>query len=458
MPWVVMATVLALVDASCKSSSHGSVARTPHPKASFPPYRIPTGLRAFTDSYEILRARGHLIWVDHFSRQPGAPPPGSRRPRAQLVWHSRDGRRWTAAGSAGFEHLADLGFLTTGVVGKQVFLVGEVTRRPSPLHYVVVSRSDDGGATWHASNLGTSRYGDGRPRIVLGIRDRLVLLGAVRFTGPGIGPTDPLRIGAWLSSDHGKTWRLLPASTFGPGDDAPVATGRTADGKLLVTGQSGQAWTSPDGESWATVPLPKAGGDFRITSLGGAALAAVDGDTGRKKYFSTDAGLTWQPLRLAPVPYGDLPTKSGAARPGRLGRTGSTLWMEAFNDGSSDATSAALERSDDGGKTWHDTGLPRHLCAKSTTRPNMDIQPPADLDGALVVAASCGDLVYPGPAAVYVSTDGGHRWKTIRLPRPLPRALLGPARVHGHSVSYDVETETTEGRTVEQLGELVIRT
>lgn len=428
----------------------------PHPKATYRPYRAPAGATRLGDTYDVVPVAGKLIWVDLRPGQDLGPPahPGAAPTR---VWHSTDGRRWTASGSAGFARLTQLG-LTSSVVGQQVFLTGEVSNRDRTATDLVISRSDDGGATWHATTLDPSRSPVAGWAMVRSIGSRLVVLGAERVAGTATGAI-PMRIRAWISSDLGETWRLLPASTFGDGYDAPLATGRTADARLLVNGVLGGTWTSRDGEHWTPVPLPMAGGKFSMRSLGGAALFATDLGPGETDYFSTDAGLHWQPLHLQRVPLADA-AGSGGPTAQQLGRTGSTLWMQANGSPGSDSSSAALQRSDDGGRTWHDTGLARHLCGTSPSQPQMRIDPPVSVGSTLVVGATCVNPVFVGSAAVYISTDDGRRWMPVPLPGPVSRSALGPARVHGDEIRYDVRTEppgSDGGPGMQDYGELVIR-
>ena len=164
-------------------------------------------------------------------RDPVTPANGGFRP---VVWHSRDGVRWTAV------RLLPSGDIEGGVravaaAGDRLLAVGSAGR------VAALWSSDDGGATWARTE------GDALPPLASldGVEARgdvVVLSGTVQGAGEEGGGQVLLR-----STDGGDTWQESsdpPPPNRGEGFAHPLSSG---GGRFFATGHSFvEAWSSPE--------------------------------------------------------------------------------------------------------------------------------------------------------------------------------------------------------------------
>jgi len=449
----------AVIGANCTDTSTGRVRRRHHPTAVYTAWRRPPGADPEIESYDVLHVGKRLVWVTVQPQRPSSPVPGqSSGPLRPHVWSSGDGRRWTSAGAAGFDRFAGTHF-TPSVVGTNIFITGELDAE-NGRREMAISRSTDGGRTWQLTTLRSPRIAQGETAMVAAVGRRLVLFGSVMFTGRDVGAGHP-RLAGWTSTDQGRTWRLLSPSTFDiVAEDAPRSTARTPEGDLVVFAQSGRAWASSDGRGWAEIHGPKDWPADLLFSLqdgrlGARTFASTDIRDVRW-YWSDDLGRTWGRLRAAGVRVGR--GEALTAEPERMTRTGRTLWMEAPGE-TSDDFYPTLQRSDDHGRSWKDTGIRPTRCSSLRICPNTTIHAPTDVDGVLVTAVTCrygrcGRL----SSFVLTSVDGGRRWHRLRLPRRAAEGALLDPRIVGRTITYEVRApgRSRPGRPAQQ-GLLVIR-
>jgi len=188
----------------------------------------------------------------------------------------------------------------------------------------------------------------------------------------------------YRTTDFGVTWLNLRLDEsiwtlrIGVADPSPV---------LYAVSERGAALRSVDGgHRWETLTqqidpeYPRQVVDFVAGPLGSGVLVAAKHD---RIVRSSDGGRTWQPVDGAPP---------------------APRWLAAHPNGSGvvfTATSGRLFRSDDWGATWRE--LP---------------PPPPSWEGSRPAVAST-DMLLPGRAGVFRSTDGGESWQLAAAPASL---------------------------------------
>jgi photosystem II stability/assembly factor-like uncharacterized protein len=253
---------------------------------------------------------------------------------------------------------------------------------------VGVVRTADGGATWALSDKG--------------IAERVILSVAV-------APTDPMRVYAvgyirsadqavfYRSDDGGASWpdpvRLPSGYTTG------IATDPANEDVVYA----GRARSSDGGLTWAKMPIPHPG---RVTSIVDDPLdpsilfAAMTGHLRPGVFTSSDGGATWthtglfgRILSLAIDPAHPSVLYAGTHDLGRL--------------------AGHLEKSRDGGATWHSLATP----SRTTQVLSVAVNP---------VHTS---TVYAGTIAhgVLKTTNGGRSWTTL---------TAGPAGVDSLAIDH----------------------
>ncbi|APR81476.1 Glycosyl hydrolase, BNR repeat precursor [Minicystis rosea] len=134
-----------------------------------------------------------------------------------------------------------------------------------------IFRSDDGGVTWSTVDTGP----------LLGVADLLV-------TGDTLlAATDK---GLQVSTDHGTTWKNAWAGSFG--SSAALAS----DGKHLFAASNGLQRSAGPSEAWSRLPV--FADDIQWLTATETAVINISGGAVQR---TTDQGLTWTDVDLAPV-------------------------------------------------------------------------------------------------------------------------------------------------------------
>jgi hypothetical protein len=241
---------------------------------------------------------------------------------------------------------------------------------------LVLERSDDGGATWHALEVPAAvSQSPLKPSVVIDVSplaaNTVYLMAYIPYdphgcgspySTTGQGKRDPYCSVQYVSTDGGARWQQL----------ALPENGR-------LTGMLAQV----NGGPFAPL-LPQEG---RVYSL-----MTVDDFVGQYLLVASDDGVIWRTVddELATQ---NLNINEFVATP-----TGSTIWVRT-SDG-------ATWRSDNGGASWEPaSGVPRDMALAAAAR---------TVDGASLLyiyggSAPLGDIA---PADVQVSADGGTKWES----------------------------------------------
>jgi photosystem II stability/assembly factor-like uncharacterized protein len=278
---------------------------------------------------------------------------------------------------------------------------GQVGRQYAHL----LSISHDGGATWS------------RPRAFP--RSFPLWTGDDAGTLFAAGVHDLVALGPYRSTDEGLTWTPswdgIAAGDFRGGF---VAVATSGPNPILVANVTSPAllgaplWRSEDGGvTWENLALP---GEYLgvFADADGRTLYLKRHDTSRL-LESTDAGRTWTEVSRIPANlYSLLPDPSRSRR------------IFAANDEGSRVT---LWRTLDGGRSWarRSAGLPV-ACAHIAS---VDLCPsfyavasdPRDPDHVVISFGGAG--FFSPTSQIFVSTDGGTRWRAAAQSPPLTLTL-----------------------------------
>jgi photosystem II stability/assembly factor-like uncharacterized protein len=282
---------------------------------------------------------------------------------------------------------------------------------PFDMLHLVVSRTDDGGASWHETTL-DGNFGGQQPVLRFASPSHGYLLVATERGGPASGLLE--------TGDGGAVWRAVPVTL-------PVPRAQSVPGDLgaiLTLDSTGALWAGSQGDAgpvarallevsrdggrtWADAGLPGLLGDVAAPDhvLGPPVFFGADGSVAvstedptsttaqmTRVFRTTDGGQNWTLAKGHPTETFD-PYAFGAASRSDWYLGGST----------------SVSVSHDAGTTWQDltaTGLPVGLVAwLGFSDPNAGI--------ALV---QVGDGSPPN--RVYATQDGGASWAVVTLPTP----------------------------------------
>jgi len=282
-----------------------------------------------------------------------------------------------------------------------------------------VARSVNGGVTWQLARLG---LGEAAQALAADPSRPAVLYGA--STGA-----------VWKSADGGGTWSR--ASSFAD----PVILLATDAGGAVYVATPGTLFRSTDGAaSFRALPpapfVPVAGIRLAAGSAPGTLLAA----TSAGLFRTLNGGISWQPLNhglrgLAVVSLAVDPRDASAVYAGvttglLAGRHRDAAWSPRFAglgliqpveapyflavDPAGSGTIYrsllfSLSRSFDGGRRWHDLGLPNRCLVVSALA--LDPSSPR----TVYVGGDNGDVGCQERDLAFKSTDGGNTWTALAL-------------------------------------------
>ncbi len=260
--------------------------------------------------------------------------------------------------------------------GGRLLLAFEAGTGPEPCNdaAVLISRSDDNGATWDEpfpvfANPGWQSLPMGGLAHLGGERLRLVV-GRLKVdpTLPGDEPITEWFTGAIDTTDGGRTWselsdeiRLFPCWTepYGASNPHPLSDGRLLWATIGTVGrdvewQSGVFWTDADGRNLSPVTLIAGAPDrnFGDTDLvrlpDGRFLAVIRDFDARRSHqaWSSDEGRTWTPVRETGF--------RGSNH--KLFRLRSGMVVCAYRDEDPAYRGVSISVTDDGGESWRFAG------------------------------------------------------------------------------------------------------
>jgi photosystem II stability/assembly factor-like uncharacterized protein len=322
------------------------------------------------------------------------------RPSPGKLWRTvNGGKTWKEAPAVNLSDLQGLHFFDS----RNGYLLRLTTAADSPPNQLLVTA--DGGATWTASSFpkpaGLALFG-------LSMLD--TRHGRAVFTQPVFGSDFLSELVAVYSMDDGRTWketsrvefqRTRPDWTF-DSIRGPLSFADPVHGLIGVETPAvpvGAYITSDGGRTWALhqLPPPSSGlvqlpGSMSAAAFGGVVLIGVAYPQGSQPgapagttyvYRSDDFGETWS----APVEVG---ADSGAAPARFVGRD--VWWIP---------NGRSVLRTADGGKTW--TGSDLKLPGSSTVKALY----PVDASRAWAFAGGRAGVA----TLLYESTDGASTWK-----------------------------------------------
>ena len=260
--------------------------------------------------------------------------------------------------------------------GGRLLLAFEAGTGPEPCNdaAVLISRSDDNGATWDEpfpvfANPGWQSLPMGGLAHLGGERLRLVV-GRLKVdpTLPGDEPITEWFTGAIDTTDGGRTWselsdeiRLFPCWTepYGASNPHPLSDGRLLWATIGTVGrdvewQSGVFWTDADGRNLSPVTLIAGApdrhfGDTHLVRLpDGRFLAVIRDFDARRSHqaWSSDEGRTWTPVRETGF--------RGSNH--KLFRLRSGMVVCAYRDEDPAYRGVSISVTDDGGESWRFAG------------------------------------------------------------------------------------------------------
>jgi hypothetical protein len=196
------------------------------------------------------------------------------QPGADRLVVSDDGRSWAASEPGEERELSIIGIEYT----RRGWIAAAVAPGESGLGVTIVLRSDDR-LTW-STNLVTTSRGGGRD-IAAGVAG-IAIVGTEENQGSRLPRV-------WLSSD-GEGWlRVSGETAFGRAPAAMDHVTATAHGYLAMSGRTGDAWISTDGELWRNLStfVSGPGDEVRvIASAGDVLLAAGRSTAGRPAFWA----------------------------------------------------------------------------------------------------------------------------------------------------------------------------
>ena len=245
-----------------------------------------------------------------------------------------------------------------------------------------VSKSTDGGRTWHTLPASPPRIA----ALTIDAANPQTLFAAVE--GAAGGPSGAGRSTIAMSSDGGATWRTVLSRT---GYLWSIAADPARPGTVYAVGTAGVLVTTDDGSSW------RSAGRAPATNLLSVALDPQDPETlyvsaWKNGLFRTaDGGRTWSALGAQ---FGD-PITVDSLVP-------STIYAGTTN---------GIAKSIDGGATWQpaDAGLVASDVLATTTDPH---QPK-------VVYAGTGN-------GLFRSGDRGRTWQALKLGHSVQAVAVDP--------------------------------
>nr|SBO91437.1 Chaperone protein DnaK [Nonomuraea gerenzanensis] len=388
---------------------------------------------------QVRTAKGEPPVAGEIPRYLAAGPTGwvalGDRVGGSVVWTSPDGATWTrqpdATASLAFgprDRVADVAWTGKGftAVG-QTSDKGDFTDAAPVVWLSADGRSWERRAGWrlHPPTGGTLALTD-----VASVKDAIVVRGE--------SSTEPYDI-TWRSTDAGETWQAFAVP--GESDEPELSFAATSATMLAVRRNDSDAttYTSPDGVRWTTaakIEVPGFRRVLRLTAASGAAVAAIETDSGVQLVRTTD-GRSWQPAGTAtgPAPTG-APTGSPAGSPsgspsGAADETSSAASSAASSgaevrdavvagdntvvvgaDAADGTTGALLAVRDKAGKDVP-AGLPE------TTGSGKVVDALGAADGRVVAVGGAN-----GEAAVWTSADGAG-WQHVQDKN---KALTGQGR------------------------------
>lgn len=225
--------------------------------------------------------------------------------------------------------------------------------------------------------------------------------------------------GFWRSANAGQSWTLLklPGS---PTNIAYVAADPVLAGRIYAADTGHKVYRSDNnGTTWTSATVGGSGDIFTASpasivldpKTSGVVYAAVTSGL----WASTNAGATWTKTSL-------VSTSGGIGTISILPGTASTLFAQVPQLDGRGASTYALQKSTDGGKTWTmvtNPFAPEITCINSAS---CDL-PPFSLASAPAVGRLFGygyNSVYsyqysaaPNPSTVVQSNDGGATWSVV---------------------------------------------
>ncbi len=264
------------------------------------------------------------------------------------------GKTWHPAGVAGATPLSNVSCPSGRVCA---LLEGGTTNKP------LFVETTDGGTTWLArpapislfpsvrdATSGATSSGPAETMTSVSCRSSstcsvLAWSGNVRSSKPSG------RSAASVTTDGGRTWSS-PVPAFKPSWELQCF----ANGKCLAAGPSGAAYSTDDGLTWSLSsgwPIQAASYFSCATAARCTALSVPPGGSAESLLVSSDGGESWSALRTSGLPTGVLFT--GLACP-----TSSDCWLSGNSvQGQFSGQGAVLLSSNNGGRTWGASFLPR---------------------------------------------------------------------------------------------------
>jgi photosystem II stability/assembly factor-like uncharacterized protein len=338
-------------------------------------------------------------------------------------------QHWEEPGTD-FQNTAFRGMVTDATTGAEfTVLVGRVDPKDPSIRYAGteegVYKSTDGGATWKKASSVVWR-------VVLDPKSPSTLYAS---TSGGI----------FKSEDRGSTWNLTLAGqgsvVISPSSPSTLYAWTSAG--LFRTDDGGATWSRRAGGgllSSSSEPGTASGGLVLVSGDNPEVVFAIAGDGSKGLFKSTDGGNTWGEVLEGAVPADDgslvvadpqdAATLFAAKYPGRVVKStdaGSTWtvvspeeWVDPVVEIAIDPHAPSnvyvvqanadgqcmLSRSLDGGVTWEKVGL--EGAAKGIRQLLFDPTAPDTL-----YASTFNIVDSVGQAGLYLSTDGGTRWKNI---------------------------------------------
>ena len=242
------------------------------------------------------------------------------------------------------------------------------------------------------------------------------------YVGTGEASAGLVGLGAFKSTDGGRTWAFLPATNVDANPDwrfvNRLAIHPTQTGTLLAAMSNnnraiGAIYRSTDsGATWTRAATMKALDIAFDPNAPANAVAGLDDGT---IAYSRDAGITW--TRSAPLVSGTPTGRQGTAR-AEIAFARSTPGLVYA---SLDNNKGEVWKSVDAGASWTKLATPGHLNEQG------------DYDNAIWVDPTDGNVVVVGGLDLYRSTDGGatftkvSEWRVFpNSPHPDHHALASP--------------------------------
>jgi photosystem II stability/assembly factor-like uncharacterized protein len=247
------------------------------------------------------------------------------------------------------------------------------------------------------------------------------------------------------SHDGGRTFRAarfdgLVSALVAEGDDVWVASRACAlcpTETLLSAPITGGRWTKIAG-------FPNLADPYAQLVRPSSTVAYVVGsDTHAVLYRTDDAGRSWQPHALPPVP----PASSRTASVALAALDSDQVWMLDGGVAPARNQQKALYRSDDGGQNWilvADTAAPRPGVGHMTARGL----------GLSLTVASAQRMWIPssGHEGPFIGTiDGGREWFDTRVPTHVEEVFFVDP-LHGWAWNGDASYRTTDGKNWIPIG------